>query len=547
MSHSPLSSNSSPSVTRRTLLVCSASVGAAVASGFSARGARADEADAPSGANVPSFMNPPAAVAEEELSETIEADVLVVGAGIAGMCAARAAAEEGARVIVVEKAAHPMCRGNFGKQIGAIDSSYQRTHGIKVDKRALVERFQRDTMQMSNQYFIQYWADHSGETVDWCLAACPDVVEMDLGARGQLANLADGQVGIFGYADEEGYDPISERYPAFNTQLVIGSNNTELNEGGFSLMLEHFQQIVESLGGRFLFNTFGRYLEKDEDAVTGLVAQRQDGAYVRVRAKSTVLACGDFASDTAMVAHYAPQAAGLLCLFNGTDCEGNPCNTGDGHKLALWAGAHMEDGPYAPMAHLSALNNVLLVNRKGERVCNEDLGAQSITDVVLRQPGKQIFVVSGASQGSVVLDPGPFGKPCEEPFDDFETMAAAIGEHCDPAVLQATVERYNELCAAGADADFGKDPRYLTPLDAPYYVTPSGPGNLLVIMGGIACDNDCRALDADDVAIPGLFVVGNTQGGRFGAEYPMTAPGISHGIAATLGRYVGGRAVKLAE
>lgn len=536
-------------MTRSTALSRRSFCGAGVAAGLAVAGSAIQTVHAGealgAGSPTPSFLVPPDPVDEGSVLQTYEADVLVVGAGLAGMCAARSAAEAGARVVVVEKAATPMCRGNFGCQIGAIDSAYQVSHGISVDKRALVERFQRDTMQMSSQFFVQYWADHSGETLDWCLQACPDVVEMDLGARDKLAELADGQVGVFGYADEGGYDPSGERYPAFNTKLVIGSNNTELTEGGFSLMLEYFQKAVEELGGIFLFNTFGRYLEKDDGVVTGLIAQAQDGSYIRVKAAGTILACGDFGNNHEMVAYYTPQAADLTCLFSGTDCMGDTCNVGDGHRMAMWAGAHMEDGPYAPMAHLSSVNDVLLVNRKGERICNEDLGAQSITDVVLRQPGRQVFVVSGFSQGSVVLDPGPFGKPCETPFDDFSEMAAAIGEQCDPTVLQETVERYNAMCVAGQDDQYGKDARYMVQLDAPYYVTPSGPGNLLVIMGGIACDSNCQALGDDDVEIPGLFVVGNNQGGRFGAEYPMTAPGISHGMAATLGRYVGARVVEL--
>lgn len=254
--------------------------------------------DAIEAASSPSFLIAPDPVDESAISQTLEADVLVVGAGVAGMSAARAGAEAGATVVVVEKAAHPMCRGNFGCQIGAIDSFYQQKNNLTVNKRALVERYQRDTLQDSNQFFIQYWADHSGETVDWCLAVCPDVVELPLDARSELANLADGQVGIFGYAQEEGYDPEAERYPEFNTKLVIGSNNTELNKGGFSLMLEHFERIVEEAGSTFLFNTFGRYLEKDDyGRVIGLIAQAQDGTYLRINARATVLACGDFGND----------------------------------------------------------------------------------------------------------------------------------------------------------------------------------------------------------------------------------------------------------
>ncbi|MEI3548853.1 MAG: FAD-binding protein [Adlercreutzia sp.] len=68
---------------------------------------------------------------------------------------------------------------------------------------------------------------------------------------------------------------------------------------------------------------------------------------------------------------------------------------------------------------------------------------------------------------------------------------------------------------------------------------------MLVIMGGIDCDDDCRALDVGGNPVGGLYVAGNTQGGRFGAEYPMTAPGISHGIALSLGRLAGKNAATL--
>ena len=537
------------SMTRRGFVGAAGVVaGVAAASGALAGGSREARAEE-TATQQPSFLTAPQSADEGQVVETVEADVLVVGAGVAGMSAARSAAEAGAKVVVVEKATGPQCRGNFGCQFGAIDSTYQRNQGIVLDKRAMVERFMRDTLQGANQFFIQYWADHSGETLDWCLAACPDAVELPLDAtKDDIAALADGQVGVTGASDEPGYDPSEERYPAYNTNLRIKTNNTELFEGGFSDMLSYFQDIVEKAGGTFLFSTFARYLEKDNaGAVTGVIAQHQDGSYLRVKATSTILACGDFAGDEEMRSYYAPQAADLTCLFANTDCSGNITNTGDGHKMAMWAGAHMETAPYAPMSHLSSVNDVLIVNRKGERICNEDLGAQSVTDMILRQPGKVVYVVSGNSRGSVVLDPGPMGVVSDTPSDDFAELAAQIGDTCDPETLRATVESYNDMCAAGEDTQYGKAAKYMVELDAPYYVTQALPGNLLVMTGGIACDTNCQALDDDDQPIPGLFVVGNTMGGRFGAEYPMTIPGISHGSCFTLGRYVGARVVELAK
>ena len=423
-------SNATTNMTRRSF-IGAAGVALAGAGALSAQTVHAEEATADqASATTPGFMVAPEPVAEDQIVQTFDADVLVVGAGVAGMSAARAAVENGASVIVVEKAGSPQCRGNFGCAVGAIDSSYQKAHGITVDKMALVERYQRDTLQFSNQHFIQYWADHSGETIDWCLAACPDVVEMELGTQDEKDKLADGQVGIVGNADVEGYDPTSERYPEYNTQLNIVSNNTELFEGGFTVMLKYFQQVIENAGGTFLFNPFGRYLEKDGDRVTGLIAQAQDGSYIRVNATNTVLACtGDFASNQEMRDYYTPQCSKLMCLFSNTDCEGNVCNTGDGHRMAMWAGAHMECGPYAPMAHLTTVNDVLIVNRRGERIGDEGaFGAQSITNAILKQPGQQVFVISGNSRGSVVLDPGPAGQASDTTYDDFTEIAAAIGE-----------------------------------------------------------------------------------------------------------------------
>ena len=102
------------------------------------------------------------------------------------------------------------------------------------------------------------------------------------------------------------------------------------------------------------------------------------------------------------------------------------------------------------------------------------------------------------------------------------------------------------MVAKGVDEDFGKDITKMTAIEPPYYVYEGHPGNMLVLMGGIACDDYCRALDAEGTPVAGLYVAGNNQGGRFGAEYPMTAPGISHGIALSLGRFAGQNAATLA-
>lgn len=486
----------------------------------------------------PSFLTAPDPVSETDIKETKDADVVIVGCGIAGMAAARAAAEEGARVIVVEKSEHFNCRGSMGSQIGAVNSTYQQQAGYPAfDGTELVNRYMQDTLQMANQNFLKYWVDHSGEDLEWFLELCP-VEILEPGAM-----VPEGGINGNVYLMPKATALPTGRYPAWPTAMSINFDPTFPEDAGFYYPMQSFQEDIESKGGEFLYATWGRQLVKDGDRVSGIVVQNAEGDYFLVNAaKAIVLACGDFGNNQEMLEYYAPQATGLNCTYNCMDAHGDICNVGEGHQMALWAGATMEKAPYAPMSHLSDVADLLLVRRDGRRFINEELGAQSLSNVIMRCPGEVAYCITGNAQGPKVLQPGPDAvKP--DPSETVEEAAAIIG--CDAAVLQKTIERYNELTTAGKDEDFGKDASKMVPIEAPYYVYEGHPGNMLVIMGGIDCDDDCRALDAGGNPVGGLYVAGNTQGGRFGAEYPMTAPGISHGIALSLGRLAGKNAATL--
>lgn len=488
----------------------------------------------------PSFLEAPDPVNDADIKETKEADVVVVGCGIAGMAAARAAADEGARVIVVEKSARFNCRGSMGSQLGSVGSSYQKEAGYpEIDKAALVNRYMQDTLQMANQFFLNYWFDHSGEDVDWFLELCDDVSVLapDEGAPEGGLN---GSV----YLTARPTANIEGRYPAFPTAMSVNFDPSFPEDAGFYYPMLSFQEHVESKGGEFLYATWGRQLVKEDGRVTGVIVQDENGDYRKlVAAKAVVLACGDFGNNKEMLERYAPQALDLTCTYNSFDAKGEVCNLGEGHQMALWAGAAMEKAPYAPMSHLSDVADLLLVRRDGTRFINEELGAQSLCNAVMRCPGAVAYCVTGKAQGPKVLQPGPEAKQ-PEPLDTIEAAADAVG--CDVAVLEATVSRYNELARSGVDDDFGKSPSALAPIEPPYYVYEGHPGSMLVIMGGIDCDDACRALNEEGCPVDGLYVAGNNQGCRFGAEYPMTAPGISHGLALSLGRLAGKNAATLA-
>jgi succinate dehydrogenase/fumarate reductase flavoprotein subunit len=107
----------------------------------------------------------------------------------------------------------------------------------------------------------------------------------------------------------------------------------------------------------------------------------------------------------------------------------------------------------------------------------------------------------------------------------------------------ASIERYNDLAKAGRDEDFGKDSRVLFPIEkAPFYGETTHErtiGMLMVTTGGLLTDEDQRVLNAAREPIPGLFATGNCCGRRFGVQYSTPIPGVSIGIAMTLGRLVG--------
>lgn len=116
-----------------------------------------------------------------------------------------------------------------------------------------------------------------------------------------------------------------------------------------------------------------------------------DGSYIKINAKSVILATGDYMNDPEMVKTFVPWVANFFCPFPNVDYKNHPTNTGDGHKLGSWIGAKLEDGPHAPVAHTLGgplgVDAFLLTNAKGERFTNEDLSGQQVTQPLSRQPG----------------------------------------------------------------------------------------------------------------------------------------------------------------
>ena len=492
-----------------------------------------------------SFETPPLRVPQSEIIETIAADIVVVGAGLSGLCAALRASESGAKVVVIEKTKSWNVRGGH---IGVANSRAWRAAGVVNDKKELVREWIAACGNRALEEQIWLFVNSSEEAMDWLI---------DRQARHGLSPLLVGAR----YAGPS----YTERYGAH--LFASGEKGNAIREVADNL----FQDSV-NLGARYFFETPGNYLEKENNRVAAVIGG-YPGSYKRfIASKGVILATGDIHGDEELLEAFCP------IFLKVTQSQYTPpgVNTGDGHKMGLWAGGVMEDTPLPTVMHPQGYNRMqaffLFVNIFGDRFMNEDTWCQAKSLNVLRQPGNvdyaySIFDADYAEQmiagmpfsGGMFNDNSaskygePFTGEMERGFvesglnnglvikaDSIRELAGKI--NIPQEKLQNTVERYNGWVNMKDDRDFGKRAELLFPIkNAPFYASKFGPARL-VVMGGLIVDTRLRVLDEQRSPIPGLYAVGNVAGGLYGVDYPTIIPGTSHGRAVTWGYLAGGNA-----
>jgi succinate dehydrogenase/fumarate reductase flavoprotein subunit len=305
---------------------------------------------------------------------------------------------------------------------------------------------------------------------------------------------------------------------------------------------------AKGLGSEFYYNTIAKQLIKNGDRVAGVVATNKDGDYIQFNATRGIILCtGDYGYNTEMLEKYVPHVA-----FRKHSIK--PTSMGEGHQMAMWIGAQMEPTPHAPMTHaidFGLLGNTafLHVNSFGERFQNEDVSGQAWNDQIEEQPGMfswQIidanwkqripYMSIGHRSNFSVTDRLIAQVNNAIKADTIEELAVKISVPVE--TFKATVERYNKMAYAGIDTDFAKPSHRLFPIDTPpFYAGKAGAAAMLVVMGGLLCNINLQAYDANYNVIKGLYLAGNTVGRRFAVSYPTICPGISCGIAQIHGSY----------
>ncbi|MCB0133092.1 MAG: FAD-binding protein, partial [Caldilineaceae bacterium] len=340
------------------------------------------------GASQWSWEMKPAPIADADIKNTIDADVVVIGAGLAGISAALGAAEAGANVVVVDKNDTFAARGGH---ITAFNSKLQQELGIEVDYRQVIRDWVAWAQGRVDEDLLWMFGHKSGACMDW-------VIDM-VTPRDLQVTMWDGYYKGPDYTEY----PVTHIFHEEGADLsYIYGNSKGIGNVALIPVLE---TIAKEKGVQFDYSTPAVQLIRDgEGPVTGIIAG-DPGEYVRYNAANgVIIATGDYASNEEMRARYSPFSlqADAQIYFP------NKCNTGDGMIMAMQAGGAMQKHePHAAVIHLeagAASYGFLHVNALGERFKNEDVNTQSKSCTKELEPGGIAWTVYDADWLSQVKE-----------------------------------------------------------------------------------------------------------------------------------------------
>jgi fumarate reductase flavoprotein subunit len=503
---------------RRSFLKGAALTGA----GMAAAGALS--ACSPNPSNDNDASGAPAADASKtyEPAEVIDADVVVVGSGASGICAAVQAAELGAKTYCLEKEAVIGGNGRGTEGVFALGTSAQIENGVDIPTfRELIET---DAVFFNYRIDSLFWKDmvsNSKDNWEW---------------------LKDNGVLFSGVVDNY-HD--AGKVPCFHWF-------TDANGGNF---IDPMAAKAEELGATILVSTPVVDLVIEEGVVRGVYAEKADGSVIQINAKGVILASGGYAQNIEMM-----NERGYNMTWSAN--QGFPGHDGDGLRMAIAAGgedvslhrAFLRD-PYiygvtwnTMFSHV--INNggpVLWINQDGERYVNEDCGAgtRDCYANAVRSQQRSWFIMDQAQAeryAEIVetfqadLDSAVESNPDNNIFkrDTVEELAVAAG--FDPVKIKATVDRYNELCALGIDEDFSKPAEKMFALEkAPYYIFRQDM-SFHTSIGGIHTNRRFQVVDKDHNPIAGLYAVGTDGCELYRESYTMNIPASCQGNNVNSGR-----------
>ena len=460
--------------------------GATVSSGAILRALK--DALAQAGADLSAFPEVQDADGCIRTYESRQVDVVVIGAGGAGMTAAIKAAQAGKNVLLLEKM--PYAGGNTTKATGgmnAAETHYQAEQGIEDS----VEQFVEDTMKgghnINDRSLVTVMAELSARAIDWL---------DEIGAPLPKVSFSGGATNKRIHSPEDG-------------------------SGVGAYLVTSFLKTLDELEIPVLYNTKATSLMTLDGTVVGVMAE-SDAAVYTIHAKAVVLATGGFGNNEDLIVHFRPD---LL----GTVTTSAPGVTGDGILMAEAVGADLVDidqiqlHPTVEQSTSMLItegvrgDGAILVNQEGKRFINELLTRDVVSAGELAQPGSYAYIIfdqhlrDGLKAVEKYVSTGIVVQG-----DTIEELAEQLD--IDPAVLADTLETWNRYVADQNDPDFGRTTGMEADLSqAPYYAIKIAPG-IHHTMGGVHIDTDARVIDVNGDPIPGLYAAGEVTGGVHGGN-----------------------------
>ena len=505
---------------------------------------------------------------EAAITETIDTDIVIVGAGNGGMFAAAYAAANGLNFRVIEQNSAVQDTRHW---YGAIDSAAAKEAGVPAtDKAKLLSEISRYASGKCDQRVVKTWINESAAMHDFMRG----ILEDQFGWTCEFTSGAEAA-----WPAENAEHNTDYLYP-------VQEHNYRQSESESGLQRnEALQQYIEELGYSIDFKTSLAKLEKNSDGrITGIIAQStEDDHFIRYNANDGVLlACGGFPGNPYMMEQLDPLGTSVT-----TACSYSPSDKGYGIRAAVWAGANL-DKEAAPMlfdrgivapgvdaGYVKSENSFggkafpgeikqynpgtqpfLKVNRNGERFANESSPYNDIVYAAAHQPGRVYAQICDANILEDVKRFHTIGcsaqtrnagaeyiqkqmdnaeeKGCFFKADTIEELADKLGFTGEAKdTFLATVDRYNELYDQQNDEDFGKPAYRLSAIrKAPFYGCWLG-ASLLCTEQGIAINEKGQALDNDNKPMPGLYVTGDMSGSFFANNYPCLMAGVAMGRTLT--------------
>ena len=505
---------------------------------------------------------------EAAITETVDTDILIVGAGNGGMFAAAYAAANGLNFRVIEQNANVQDTRHW---YGAVDSAAAKEAGEPAtDKAKLLSEISRYASGKCDQRVVKTWINESAAMHDFMRSILED-------KYGWVCDFTSGSEAAWPAENAEHNTDYLYPVQEHNYMASESASGTPRNE----LLLQYIQE----LGYDVDFKTSLAKLEKNSDGrITGIIAQStEDDHFIRYNAnKGVLLACGGFPGNPYMMEQLDPLGTSVT-----TACSYSPADKGYGIRAAVWAGANLDkeaapmlfdrgvvapgvDGGYVDSdtafggkafpgkirQYNPGTQPFLKVNRNGERFANESCPYNDIVYAAAHQPGRVYAQICDANiledakrfhtigcsaqtrnggekyiQGKMdeAIEAGALFK-CDT-LDELADKMGFTGAAKD--TFLATVERYNELYDKQNDEDFGKPAYRLSAIrTAPFYGCWLG-ASLLTTEQGIAINEKGQALDNNNQPMEGLYITGDMSGSFFANNYPCLMAGVAMGRTLT--------------